>query len=111
MIRRPPRSTRVRSSAASDVYKRQEADRKSETARGVEGRVFADAPLPDLSPDAWRDMWEAAERYITSGPSRYEFPPGNPEDKCPLCYQDLDCLLYTSPSPRDRTRSRMPSSA
>ena len=29
-------------------------------------------------------------------------------------YQGLDvdiCLLYTSPSPRDRTRSRMPSSA
>ena len=24
---------------------------------------------------------------------------------------DRDCLLYTSPSPRDRTRSRMPSSA
>ena len=27
------------------------------------------------------------------------------EDHCPVC------LLYTSPSPRDRTRSRMPSSA
>ena len=25
--------------------------------------------------------------------------------------RDLTCLLYTSPSPRDRTRSRMPSSA
>ena len=25
--------------------------------------------------------------------------------------QDCLCLLYTSPSPRDRTRSRMPSSA
>ena len=25
--------------------------------------------------------------------------------------QDQNCLLYTSPSPRDRTRSRMPSSA
>ena len=25
--------------------------------------------------------------------------------------QDRYCLLYTSPSPRDRTRSRMPSSA
>ena len=25
--------------------------------------------------------------------------------------QNGDCLLYTSPSPRDRTRSRMPSSA
>ena len=24
---------------------------------------------------------------------------------------EKDCLLYTSPSPRDRTRSRMPSSA
>ena len=36
----------------------------------------------------------------------------------PLMYKDLGndlptlyCLLYTSPSPRDRTRSRMPSSA
>ena len=27
------------------------------------------------------------------------------------CLRTLDCLLYTSPSPRDRTRSRMPSSA
>ena len=26
-------------------------------------------------------------------------------------HQIEDCLLYTSPSPRDRTRSRMPSSA
>ena len=26
-------------------------------------------------------------------------------------YSGMGCLLYTSPSPRDRTRSRMPSSA
>ena len=26
-------------------------------------------------------------------------------------YAPITCLLYTSPSPRDRTRSRMPSSA
>ena len=25
--------------------------------------------------------------------------------------EEITCLLYTSPSPRDRTRSRMPSSA
>ena len=38
--------------------------------------------------------------------------------KCPkelqknrLITRDKICLLYTSPSPRDRTRSRMPSSA
>ena len=28
-----------------------------------------------------------------------------------VCSINKDCLLYTSPSPRDRTRSRMPSSA
>ena len=28
-----------------------------------------------------------------------------------LSARNNDCLLYTSPSPRDRTRSRMPSSA
>ena len=28
-----------------------------------------------------------------------------------LFIKDYVCLLYTSPSPRDRTRSRMPSSA
>ena len=28
-----------------------------------------------------------------------------------LSEEDYNCLLYTSPSPRDRTRSRMPSSA
>ena len=28
-----------------------------------------------------------------------------------LCYQRLTCLLYTSPSPRDKRQSRMPSSA
>ena len=29
-----------------------------------------------------------------------------------FCLKNIsDCLLYTSPSPRDRTRSRMPSSA
>ena len=33
------------------------------------------------------------------------------EEFIELCENDLTCLLYTSPSPRDRTRSRMPSSA
>ena len=28
-----------------------------------------------------------------------------------VAYPEKTCLLYTSPSPRDRTRSRMPSSA
>ena len=48
-------------------------------------------------------------------------PCSGSEDRLDLCEEILDnlslvisdypCLLYTSPSPRDRTRSRMPSSA
>ena len=32
-------------------------------------------------------------------------------DRQTLIVEHMNCLLYTSPSPRDRTRSRMPSSA
>ena len=32
-------------------------------------------------------------------------------NKLAIAYKDLACLLYTSPSPRDRQKSRMPSSA
>eukprot|EP00656_Telonema_subtile_P036392 TRINITY_DN40385_c0_g1_i1.p1 TRINITY_DN40385_c0_g1~~TRINITY_DN40385_c0_g1_i1.p1 ORF type:complete len:107 (+),score=15.15 TRINITY_DN40385_c0_g1_i1:115-435(+) len=42
-------------------------------------------------------------------------PPGSTYPlHCPgaaYCPRNTYCLLYTSPSPRDRTRSRMPSSA
>ena len=37
--------------------------------------------------------------------------PGNNKKSHEYIYQYVTCLLYTSPSPRDRTRSRMPSSA
>ena len=43
--------------------------------------------------------------YIEGG-----WPGSNPKDI--VFFQEAkNCLLYTSPSPRDRTRSRMPSSA
>ena len=54
----------------------------------------------------------------TSGKLLHKGPEGRSE--CGLwvctpgkwhCHVTRDCLLYTSPSPRDRTRSRMPSSA
>ena len=43
------------------------------------------------------------EGYITAC-----FPQVQHRKQFAMCYS---CLLYTSPSPRDRTRSRMPSSA
>ena len=36
---------------------------------------------------------------------------GYPEEASRYLTEEEICLLYTSPSPRDRTRSRMPSSA
>ena len=38
-------------------------------------------------------------------------PMGLPEDPLSAARGDSNCLLYTSPSPRDRQKSRMPSSA
>ena len=51
-----------------------------------------------------------------NNPSGAIYPEGVLREVNKLCqeygiYHISDCLLYTSPSPRDRTRSRMPSSA
>ena len=78
MIRRPPRSTLDRSSAASDVYKRQVT----------------------LHPSAAKNLGVEAGATV-----KLSFEGVNADVVVKIC------LLYTSPSPRDRTRSRMPSSA
>ena len=51
-------------------------------------------------PTDWISTGSYALNYLVSG----DFQKGIPLGK-------VTCLLYTSPSPRDRTRSRMPSSA
>ena len=59
-----------------------------------------------------RPLLELPEPYVVwfkqSG-----FPRGKLGEQMALVYEIKlnGCLLYTSPSPRDRTRSRMPSSA
>ena len=59
----------------------------------------------------------AATVYAREAVSSLERVVGKPERMAcerhlrDLLRQGTDCLLYTSPSPRDRTRSRMPSSA
>ena len=54
--------------------------------------------------------WKALTRRATLAPDAtkpaFEFDNAFTLPTDPFC-----CLLYTSPSPRDRTRSRMPSSA
>ena len=63
----------------------------------VDGHGFCAAPV--ASATSWR--WApSATTGMPSAPSR-----------APTSAWAAACLLYTSPSPRDRTRSRMPSSA
>src|SRR5665811_2620939 len=105
MIRRPPRSTRVRSSAASDVYKRQEL--------AIAVHRALDAPrdriIWDVGHQAYahkiltgrRDQFQTLRQYggISGFPRRAESE-----------YDVVDsghagtCLLYTSDAADDLTR-------
>eukprot|EP00657_Telonema_sp_P-1_P002464 TRINITY_DN15711_c0_g1_i1.p1 TRINITY_DN15711_c0_g1~~TRINITY_DN15711_c0_g1_i1.p1 ORF type:complete len:140 (+),score=57.98 TRINITY_DN15711_c0_g1_i1:104-523(+) len=139
MIRRPPRSTQSRSSAASDVYKRQQEDKLLGACRLQQ--LCSSLVLAVLSTHPNQSSFTLGGSVPT--PSRRTVGiSGNPlgvltrfssNDACTQrghCLRLLlggrgcrgvfgamevvvgrCCLLYTSPSPRDRTRSRMPSSA
>ena len=53
------------------------------------------------------------QKWMNSGPKRLIFAIGDAYGfkSHSLVRADYTCLLYTSPSPRDRQKSRMPSSA
>ena len=60
--------------------------------------------------------WVTAEYNMLPGSSgnrisRKSYESGRSKEISRLIGRSLSCLLYTSPSPRDRIRSRMPSSA
>ena len=71
----------------------------------------------ELKFDLFLKSYHPSHRFV------YKANPGNAGDgviasatydffeRNALTYVPYSCLLYTSPSPRDRTRSRMPSSA
>ena len=64
--------------------------------------------MPDGSPvQTWRENYPYGERMTRD---EYESVKRALQIEL-LKWQNWTCLLYTSPSPRDRTRSRMPSSA
>ena len=52
-----------------------------------------------------RENIEISEFRLNSGYQKVKLTDGI------TSYKDIGCLLYTSPSPRDATLSRMPSSA
>jgi len=71
-----------------------ERDGDMELTRGIYLSFYI--PFPD---------YEGGDVVFTHG------PPKTTADNFETAARGCTCLLYTSPSPRDRTRSRMPSSA
>ena len=113
MIPRPPRSTLDRSSAASDVYKRQGLASGLGfgwiTALGVPGAVRSMlAPFTALGSGL---EWIAYRAGATALGDAMVPTVQRIGQLIGLAIMGYFCLLYTSSSPRDRTRSRMPSSA
>ena len=53
-------------------------------------------------------LFEGTPDQMFHSLNKFSSLPGNTKV---YCTHEYTCLLYTSPSPRDRTRSRMPSSA
>src|SRR5665811_1394448 len=103
MIRRPPRSTRVRSSAASDVYKRQveACDDRAEgrlacavlSEQGVHlpsGEAEVDVGVGEYSVEGLVDVPELDRRWDFALWS--------------IRHRDRLCLLYTSDAADDLTR-------
>ena len=65
------------------------------------------AGLLAAAKQAWADVEENLEARFLAGGSAFEAMEARSIAQDAI----ISCLLYTSPSPRDRTRSRMPSSA
>ena len=88
-----------RNSPASDLLERLDTELGTWDAEFLSKEITRILGHPFSFPDTGAEYW--------SNPDFQEpLLPASSSDE-----QALDCLLYTSPSPRDRTRSRMPSSA
>eukprot|EP00657_Telonema_sp_P-1_P004345 TRINITY_DN20040_c0_g1_i1.p1 TRINITY_DN20040_c0_g1~~TRINITY_DN20040_c0_g1_i1.p1 ORF type:complete len:110 (-),score=72.58 TRINITY_DN20040_c0_g1_i1:137-466(-) len=109
MIRRPPRSTQSRSSAASDVYKRQ----MYKKARMYDEMIrLVSTFRKDLLLETHLHLAQQLEGEGNYKQAEQHFAEAKDWKAAVNMYRVNNiCLLYTSPSPRDRTRSRMPSSA
>lgn len=62
--------------------------RASAAVDQVAADAFSDQPQPGTGGDAWRQMWEAARRFVEAGDG--SFPDEGDDATCPLCQQELD---------------------
>ena len=86
---------------------------KTGSVLGEESDLGVLATFEDVAlPDAVANLLEPADYRGRAGQTLLLYPRGAVSPRRLLLVGlGRSCLLYTSPSPRDRTRSRMPSSA
>ena len=114
-----PRNYTIRPTAeVVNVSRELRSLRRQLGRRDAIDRLISSLDLEAIAASSDRSETEQAEVLVAELPKRFV-----PEciSKCDLarvCRSEAEaasepgiCLLYTSPSPRDRTRSRMPSSA
>eukprot|EP00656_Telonema_subtile_P045616 TRINITY_DN51877_c0_g1_i1.p1 TRINITY_DN51877_c0_g1~~TRINITY_DN51877_c0_g1_i1.p1 ORF type:complete len:114 (-),score=1.23 TRINITY_DN51877_c0_g1_i1:42-383(-) len=113
MIRQPQRSTLSSSSAASDVYKRQRQCKTLHISSTVTEMNSKGLPLGTSVLNVALHIRLDLGTSLNRPQIQHLYSPivVHIHQKCACCLSTNICLLYTSPSPRDRTRSRMPSSA
>jgi len=51
--------------------------------------AFTDQPQPGTGGEAWREMWEAARRFVEAGGGSFPGDGASDDDTCPLCQQGL----------------------
>jgi ABC-type dipeptide/oligopeptide/nickel transport system ATPase subunit len=61
--------------------------RASAAVEQMAAEAFADQPQPGTGGEEWRQMWEAARRFVESEGG--SFPDDSEEATCPTCQQDL----------------------
>ena len=61
--------------------------RASAAVDQLAAEAFADQPQPETGGEAWREMWEAARRFVEAGGG--SFPDEAEDATCPLCQQGL----------------------
>ncbi len=66
---------------------RQRLSRATAAVDQLAAEAFADQPQPGTGGEAWREMWEAARRFVETGGG--EFPAEGEDATCPTCQQGL----------------------
>ena len=83
----------------------EDPDKYHRVRKQMNKMVQSAASVIDSTLIAYVEMWPSLNALSSFDQALVEAAVGSDE------YRRSLCLLYTSPSPRDRTRSRMPSSA